>query len=335
MFQRNRIATFVLSIALATMLTACGSAAAPTPTTQPAVAPTTQPTPAPAKAPETSAAPTAAPVASFPLTIKDDAGRDVVIPKAPQRIVSLSSSNTEILFALGLEGKIAGVDDYSNYPAGAKDKPKVGGFAKPDLEKIVALEPDLVLGTSIHVKSTLPELERRNLRTVIVDPKSVKSVLEKIQLLGKITGQTKEADTLAASMQETIDTVISKVKGANPVRVFYEISPDLYTAGPGTFVNDVLQLAGGANVAANAGQEWPQLSKEALILADPEVVLLADQPANVTPEAVAARPGWSGVSAVKNKRVMLISDDLTSRPGPRVVDGIEMVAKILNPDRVK
>ncbi len=330
MFRRQRVAALTISIISTIILAACASAVSQAPASVPA-----QPASV-ARVPVAQAAPTAAPATpTFPMTIKDDAGREVSIPAAPKRIVSLSSSNTEILYALGLEGHIAGVDDYSNYPAATKDKPKVGGFAKPDLEKIVALEPDLVLGTSIHVKATLPELDRRGLRTVIVDPRDVKGVLDRIGLVGKITGQQKEAETLTASMQTRIDSVASKLKGAAPVRVFYEISPDLYTAGPGSFVNDVLQVAGGANVAANAGKEWPQISQEALLLADPEVVLLADQPANVTPEAVAARPGWSGVSAVKNKRVTLISDDLTSRPGPRVADGIEMVAKILHPDKVR
>ena len=259
----------------------------------------------------------------------------MTISKPPQRIISLSSSNTEILFALGLESRVVGVDQYSNYPPSAKSKPAVGGFADPDLEKIVALEPDLVLGTSIHVKSILPELERRGLTTVIIDPKNVSGVLDSVRLVAKITGQQKEASAVISGMQAKIDSVQSAVKGAKPVRVFFEISPDLYTAGPGTFVNDVLQMAGGANIAAGAGTDWPQLSQESLILADPEVILLADQPADVTPEMVAARPGWSEVSAVKNKRILVINDDLTSRPGPRVVDGLEFVAKALHPDRVK
>lgn len=324
------VAPFILAI-FVVLSVACSStpAAPPRPTAAPAssrVAQAASPTTAPAAAAATS---------TFPLTIKDGAGRDVTISKPPQRIISLSSSNTEILFALGLESRVVGVDQYSNYPPSAKSKPAVGGFADPDLEKIVALEPDLVLGTSIHVKSILPELERRGLTTVIIDPKNVSGVLDSVRLVAKITGQQKEASAVISGMQAKIDSVQSAVKGAKPVRVFFEISPDLYTAGPGTFVNDVLQMAGGANIAAGAGTDWPQLSQESLILADPDVILLADQPADVTPEMVAARPGWSEVSAVKNKRILVINDDLTSRPGPRVVDGLEFVAKALHPDRVK
>lgn len=332
MFRHHLVAIPALSIFAASLLAACGPAAGPSPTV-PAASPTSAPKAAATGAP--ALAPTSAPAASFPVTIKDDAGREVTIPSAPQRIVSISSSNTEILFALGLESRVVGVDQYSNYPPAAKSKPTVGGFAKPDLEKIVALEPDLVLGSPIHVKATLPELERHKLRTVIANPVTVKAVLERIHTIAKITGQQKEAESLVGSMQSRIDEIQAKLKGTTPARVFYEISPELHTAGPKTFVSDVLQLAGGANVAANAEKDWPQLSQEALILADPEVILLADQPANVTPEAVAARPGWGGVSAVKNKRVVAINDELTSRAGPRVVDGVEMVARILHPDRVK
>jgi iron complex transport system substrate-binding protein len=307
---------------------ACSSA--PAAPSQPPAATTSAQSASPISTPAATVA-----ASAFPLTIKDDSGREVTIPKAPQRIISLSSSNTEILFALGLENRIVGVDEYSNYPPAAKSKPTVGGFANPDLEKIVALEPDLILGTSIHVKVTLPELDRHGLRTVIIDPKNVGGVLDGIRLVAKITGQQREADAVIAGMQTRIDSVQAAVKGTTPVRVFYEISPQLHTAGPGTFVNDVLQMAVGANVAASAGDAWPQMNQESLLLADPEVILIADQPADVTPDMVAARPGWSQVSAVKNKRILVVNDDLTSRPGPRVADGVEFVAKALHPDRVK
>jgi iron complex transport system substrate-binding protein len=320
-----------ITLSMLAILVLVSVACSSTPATSP------QPTAA-AKASSQAASPTSAPstaASAFPLTIKDDAGRDVTIPKAPQRIVSLSSSNTEILFSLGLESRVVAIDQYSNYPPAAKSKPTVGGFANPDLEKIVAQEPDLILGASIHVKAILPELERRGLKAVITDPKSVSGVLDSIRLVGKITGQQKEADAIVAGMQARIDSVQAAVKGATPVRLFYEISPQLHTAGSGTFVNDVLQMAGGANIAANTGKDWPQLNQESLLLADPEVILIADQPADMTPEIVSARPGWSQVSAVKNKRIVVINDELTSRPGPRVVDGLELVAKTLHPDRVK
>lgn len=271
----------------------------------------------------------------FPLTVTDDAGREVTIEAEPRRIVSLAASNTEILFAVGAGEKVVGVDQYSDFPPAAREKPTVGGYSRPDLEKIVALEPDLILGTGIHVKATLPELERRGLTSVIVDPRDVKGVMEKIRLVGKATGRRKEAEALADALLARVESVAARLQEAEPVRTFYELSPSLHTAGPGSFVDDLIRLAGGANVAAGAGKEWPQMNQEALFLADPEVILLADHGAGETPEQVAARPGWSRITAVKTGRVVAIEPNLVNRPGPRVVEGLELVARTLHPARMK
>ncbi len=269
---------------------------------------------------------------TFPMTLTDDAGRKVTLPKEPRRIVSLASSNTEILFALGLGDRVVGVDQYSDFPPAAKEKPQVGSFVKPEMEKILALEPDLVLGTEMHVKTTLPELEKRGLTTMIVTPKGVRAVLEGIKLLGQATGRQKEAETLVGTMGNRIASVEARWKGATPVRTFFELSPELYTAGPGTFVDDMVRAAGGSNVAANAGKEWPQLNQESLFLADPEVILLADHGSagGQSPQSVAARPGWQQVTAVKTGRIFEIDPNLTNRAGPRVVDGLEMIASRLH-----
>jgi iron complex transport system substrate-binding protein len=280
--------------------------------------------------------PTAAPAASsFPLTFTDDAGRKVTLAKEPRRIISLASSNTEILFALGLGDRVVGVDQYSDYPDAAKEKPKVGSFVQPDMEKILALEPDLVLATEMHLQTVVPELERRGLTTMVVNPKGVMAVLQDIRLVGRTTGRRDEAEKLAGSMETRIASVEARTKGTTPVRTFFELSPDLHTAGPGSFVDDMIRLAGGSNVAAGAGKEWPQLSQEALLLADPEVILLADHGSSggQSPQSVAARPGWQQVTAVKTGRVFEIDPDLTNRAGPRVVDGLEMIADRLHPSK--
>lgn len=332
MSRWHRILASALAMIMAAGVLACGQAAPPVSPTQ---APAKQAEPASASVPAAQPASTAAATSAFPMTIKDDAGREVTIPRPPQKIISISASNTEILYALGLENRIVGLDQYSNYPPATKNKPTVGGYSKPDLEKIVAAEPDLVFATGIHVKALLPELERRKIATVIFDPKDVKGVLGKILLAGKITGQDKEAAALVSDMQARIDSVLSKVKDAKPVRAFYEVSPELHTAGPTSFVHDVMVLAGGTNIAAKADKEWPQMNQEALFLEDPEVILIADHTADVTPELVAARPGWKQISAVKNNRLEVIEPDLINRPGPRVVEGLEQVAKALHPDRMK
>lgn len=295
--------------------------------------------PAQAGSQQPAAAPAANPAPSspsaFPVTLSDDVGRQVTLPKQPQRIVSLSSSNTEILFALGLADQIVGVDQYSNFPPPAREKPRVGSFVKPDMEKVIALEPDLILGTEMHLKTVLPELEKRGLTVMIVNPGGVKSVLEGIKLVGQATGHRQEADALAGGMADRIAAVEARWKGATPVRVFFELSPELHTAGPNSFMDDMIRLAGGSNVAAGAAKEWPQMDQEALFLADPEVILLADHGSQGGQglETVSARPGWKQVSAVKNGRVFPIDADLTNRPGPRVVDGLELMVGKLHPEK--
>ncbi len=270
---------------------------------------------------------------TFPLTVTDDAGRDVVIPAVPERIVSIAPSNTEILFALGLAAKVVAVDQYSDYPPEAKQKPQLGSYVEPDLEQIVAAAPDLVLATGVHAETVLPELESLRLTVAVIDPGNVDEVLDGIGLVGRVTGEDARATILTCELLERVDAVAERVAGAPPPRVFFELSPELHTAGPGSFVDDLISRAGGQNVAADAGEEWPQLSAEALIEKDPEVVLLADHEAGATPEQVRARPGWQQMSAVKHGRLVPIDPDLTNRPGPRVVDGLEAIARALHPDR--
>lgn len=268
---------------------------------------------------------------AFPLTITDDAGREVTIARPPERIISIAPSNTEILFALGLGDRVVGVDSYSNYPPEATEKPQVGDYVDPDLESIVAADPDLILATEAHLAIVLPELETLGLPTVVVEPKDLDEVFNGIALVGQITGESAAAQNLVCSLQARVAAVSEAIAGAPRPRVFFELSPDLYTAGPGSFVDDILTRAGGENIASDAAEMWPQLSLEALVSADPEVILLADHEAGVTAEQVAARPGWQGVSAVESGRIVSLDADLVARPGPRVVDGLETVAAALHP----
>jgi iron complex transport system substrate-binding protein len=295
--------------------------------TTPAASPAPQPTAAPAAKAE--------PASAFPITVTDDAGRQVTISKQPKRIVSISASNTEIVYALGLGDLVVGIDSYSNYPPEAKQKPIVGSYSKPDLEQVVAAEPDLILATGIHVKSALPEMEKHNLPVVVVTPSDVAGVLSKIELVGKVTGRQKEAEALTGEMRVEIDAIQTRLRGAEPVRVFFELSPELHSAGPGTFVNDMITLLGGTNIAADAGKQWPQMNQESIFVANPQVILLADHGTDggQSPETVAARPGWQQIDAVKDGRVFPVDPDLTNRPSPRLVEGLEMILKALHPDR--
>ncbi len=279
-------------------------------------------------------APTPTPAAQ---TFTDDAGRVVALKSAPQRIVSLAPSNTEVLYALGLGARVVGVTQYCNYPPEAKEKPKVGGFAKIDLEKVVGLNPDLVLATNIHAKTVVPELEKRGLVAVVVEPKNVDDVLAKITFIGKLTGASENAAKLTAQLKGRIDAVTTKVATVkDKPRVFYEIDKSLYTPGPGSFIDDLLTKAGGVNIAADAKSSYAQLSPEVIIAKDPEVILLGDMLFGETPESVKARPGWTNITAVKTGRIVPIpNEDVVARPGPRVVEGLEMIARALHPDLFK
>jgi iron complex transport system substrate-binding protein len=274
----------------------------------------------------------AIPAPAFPLAVVDDAGRQVEISRAPERIVSIAPSNTEVLFALGLDDRIVGVDSFSMYPAEAAELPQVGDYLEPDLELVVAAAPDLVLASEAHVGTVLSELENLGLPTVVLEPTDLDEIFSGMLLVGDITGEPLPARQLVCDLQARVDVVTEAVADAPSPAVFFELSPDLYSAGPGSYVDDLITRAGGENVAASAAQMWPQLSAEAVVSADPEVIILADHEADVTPETVAARPGWQGVSAVEQDRIVTIDSDLVARPGPRVVDGLEAIAAALHPD---
>jgi len=277
--------------------------------------------------------PTPTPVPTVPVT--DMAGREVTIPAGAQRIISLSPANTEILYALGLGDRVVGVTEFCNYPPEATEKPKVGGFSDVSMEKLVELQPDLVLAASIHMSQVMPELEKLGIPVLIVDAHDFPGVLESIRLVGKATGTEKEAEALVAQMQERADKVAQAVKDRPRPRVYWELDPTLWTAGPGSFVQDLIERAGGENIAANAEMAWVQLSAEAVIAADPEVIFLADHPWGESAETVKARAGWEKISAVVHGRIVELTQeqgDIVSRPGPRVIDALEMIARALHPD---
>ena len=286
---------------------------------------TAQPTPAPTATP--------APASTFPITVEDAVGNTVTIDAEPERIISLAPSHTETLFALGLGDRVVGVTEYCNYPPEATEKPMVGGFSNIDLEQVVGLEPDLVLATSMHVAETVPALQEHGVTVFVADPQTVLEVLETTRAIGQITGQDEAAKVLIARMQERIDAVQETIGDAPRPKVFWELGPELYTAGPGSFLNDLILVAGGENVAADADSPWPQLSIEAIVLKDPDVVVLADHNYGETAEMVKERPGWKDIAAVREGRIIEITnDDIVSRPGPRIVEGLEFLAQAFHPD---
>ncbi len=268
----------------------------------------------------------------------DGLGRSVTIIETPQKIVSLAPSNTELLFAVGAGAQVVGRDEFSDYPEEAKNIASVGGsMGKYSLEQISALQPDLVLAAEINTAEQVKSMEDLGLIVYYLsNPKDMQGLYGNLQTVGKLTGKVKEADHLVSSLQNRVDVVVeaAKVKNSTPVKVFYELDGSdpskPWTSGKGSFIDVLLSMAGGVNVANDAGEGWIQYSQEALIVANPDVILMGDAAYGVTAESVAARTGWDAISAVQNKRVFAFDDNLVSRPGPRLVDGLEELVKLLN-----
>lgn len=278
---------------------------------------------------------------SPPGNIVDGLGRSVTIDKIPQRIVSLAPSNTEILFALGLDDKVVGVTEYCNYPQAAKTKPKVGGFSTVDIEKVVSLEPDLVLATQIHGKTVIPALEKLGLTVVALTPSSLNEVLDSITLVGKITGQSREASKLLSNLRMRIEAVADKTRTFSPnqkPRVFYITWHDpLMTAGTRTLADDVIGSAGGQNIAFDISGD-KTINLETVIYRDPQVIIASvgmGTGEDLPWQYVQTETRLKNTQALLNNRVYKIDGDLIHRPGPRVVDALEQMAHFIHPELFK
>ncbi|MBS7643422.1 cobalamin-binding protein [Candidatus Bathyarchaeota archaeon] len=276
-----------------------------------------------------------------PLTLTDDFGRTVTLPKIPERIVSLSPSNTEILFALGLGPKVVGVTKFCDYPPEVLHRVRngsiavIGGFVDPSIERIVALNPDLVLAATRLQENVVNELEKMGLRVIALDPHNLSQILVDIKLVGKACGKSGEAEMLANEMKRVIDFIFSRTKNVpNRPRVYYEVwFEPLYSIGPGTWQNELIEMAGGVNIFADAKQAYPIVSSEAVIQRDPEIIIVSiGYMGGVKKEDFEKRPGWSAISAVKNNRIYEIDEDLVVRPGPRIIQGLEQLAKFIHPE---
>jgi cobalamin transport system substrate-binding protein len=334
-------------LALAVMLAACAAPA----TAQPPGPPTSEVaqtvevagagTEAPTLPPEpTAAPPTETPAAGFPVTVVDSLGREVTMDAPPERIVTLAPSNTEILFALGAGDRLVGRDDYSDYPAEALDVPSIGSlYPQVNAEAIVALEPDLVMAAGLTNADDVKALADLGLTVFAtrVDTQ-LDDVYNDILDVGTLTGQKAEATTLVDSLQAREAAVTAKTSGLTDLpRVLYEIDGSdparPWTAGPGSFIDQMLTLAGGDNVGRVGSDAYFQISLEELVAQDPQVIILGSATyGGQTPETVAARVGWDSITAVKDGNVHEFDDNLVSRPGPRVIDGLEALAKLIHPE---
>jgi len=270
------------------------------------------------------------------LVIKDSEGTEVTIGKKPERIISLAPSNTEILYALGLGDKIVGVTNYDDYPEEVKSKEKIGDLSV-NIEKVVSLQPDLILANSLN-GDAVEKLRNLGMTVLVTNASSIQDVYTVIEMIGKATGASEQAANLIASMKKDVEEIKQLVKDIpqdKKPKVYVEINNELFTTGKGTFMHEIIELAGGVNIAADL-EGWKQLSEEEIILRNPDIILNTYGYMNYNvAQSIKDRAKWQNINAIKNNKVFDVDSNKMSRPGPRVTEGLKEVAKILHPELFK
>lgn len=275
----------------------------------------------------------ASPAWSQSFAARDMAGRELRLPKPPQRIISLVPSVTEIIYALGGDDKLVGVTDYCDFPPAATRKPKVGSMLSPSLETIVASRADLVIATdSGNRKETMAEIERLQIPVFIVNPNNLRELMTAIGKLGELTGRGEAVLPLTSAFNRRIDAVSQAVRSSPRPRVLYVLWPEpLLVPGRGSHLSELIEVAGGMNVTADNPQEHPRYSLEAAIVKAPEVIFLASHSNGRTPHS---RWRWEAlaVPAARSGRIHTVDGSILHRIGPRLIDGLEHLARLLHPE---
>jgi len=273
------------------------------------------------------------------VVVMDDLGREVRFERLPRRIVSLVPSSTEIVYALGAGDLLVGVTEYCDYPPEATRLPRVGGFSANtvSIETIIGMEPDVVLATGKLHQLLIAELERLNIPVVALEPQWYDDVCENILLLGRVTGQNDRASEIAAAMRAKADEVrkqAATIPQDQRVTVFYQVWQDpLMAATNHSFIGEMIEMAGGRNIFADLEQRSPQVSEEAVLARDPQVILapsVADREEIV--QRMRQRSGWDRIAALRNDRVHLVPNDMVSRPAPRLIEGLQAIAHAIYPE---
>lgn len=332
----NKIVVLMLVVLLSLSIAACGAGSAGDSAVKNGASPAANAS-QPAVKPADAAGATAT---KYPLKMKDTTGTEITLPKAPQRIVSTSTAETEILFALGLGDRIVAVSDFDNYPEEAKTKPKVGGVSAPNVEAVLAANADLVI-TGISIKEdALGKLRSLNLPLYKFEPKSIDDIFANVLVLGQLTDKQKEAQELVDKMKNEIDrikTAVSAVKPEQKKKVYIEFSPG-YTVGKGEFMDEVLTLAGGINIAADT-KGYNKINEEKIIQDNPAVIFYTtgtkDKAGQTLDQIIKSRNGWDKIDAVRSNQLVGVNQDTLNRPGPRIVEGLMTIAKGIYPDLVK
>ena len=264
----------------------------------------------------------------------DDAGHRIYLAKPPARIVSLAPSITEMLFSLGLDDQIVGVTEFCDYPVDAKSKAKVG-YANPNAETIIALRPDMVLAPKDFLRPDLQaKLEQLKISVFVLDAKTVEDIPLQIHTLGSMFEKTSVANEVTQQMRQRMAELRGKVERLPTKRVLYVLnSQPLISVGPGSFIHQMIGLAGGVNVAAQAGVAYPRLSMETVLKEDPEVLIFPSGQVETVPRSEQQQwRRWDSLSAVKQQQLHEVSSNLLNRPGPRVIEGLEQLVRVIHPE---
>jgi iron complex transport system substrate-binding protein len=315
----------LVAFLVALTLAACSAAATPT------LTPTSTASPAPAAT--STASPV--PMPAFPVTLTDDEGAVVTLASAPQRIVSLSPANTETVFALGAGTRLVGGTDADDFPPEAAALPHVATYQGVLMEQLVTVHPDLVLalGNGFKTPPDVIKIRDMGIPVLVLYAADVAGVLDDIELIGKAVGAGPQALAMTSAMQVRIRAISAVTATVDHPRTFYELGADPQIFGPakGNFTLEMIILAGGDAIVADDDYT---ISLEKLVTADPQVIVLGDANYGTTPEQVAARPGWAGITAVKTGAIRPVNDIIVTRPGPRLADGLAALALAIHPDLV-
>jgi iron complex transport system substrate-binding protein len=265
------------------------------------------------------------------ISVTDDLGRGVTLPAPATRIVSLAPSITESLFAIGAGDQIVGVTEYCSYPPAAQEKPHVGGMINPSIESIIALHPTLIiLSMEGNLREDYDRLQTHNIPIVVSNPRTLEGIYRSLQQLGELTGHEAEAGNLVRTLRAREDSIRSRIRGTN-IRTLMIVSlHPLIVVGGKTFLNELLQAAGGENLASGLSSTYPTYSREALIAQDPDVILVMSDVLRDVGDLVRYFPEWRNLTAAKRQRMFRINADIVSRPGPRAIEGLEELSRILH-----
>lgn len=269
-------------------------------------------------------------------TVTDEAGRRVQLPARIDRIVSLAPNLTEIVYAVGAGQRLVGDTEYCDFPPEAKNVAKIGDTLHPSIERIIALKPQIVLvSTASQLEAFAKQLDEQKIAVYVTNPRSLNEVFRSIETLGDLLGEHDRALTLAADLRKRTEAVATAMKQVKPLKVFYQVSDQpLYTIGREAYLTDLVQRAGGLSVTAEVPGAFPRYSDEAALAAKPEAIILPTGGSMGSANSTAAPP-LRNSPAVQSNRVYQVNEDHLSRPGPRLVDGLEEIARVLHPEAFK